>query len=451
MSAASRMIIDSADDLRRRISDFGDAPPKYDQIFEGYSRLALQPGSAVLIFAPNSVEFLFHWLAALANGYVPCAIAPSTKASLVSALQKSLKIAAIVGPQLDPARYQAKHFARIGAFYAVVCDRTPPSYEPFDVLMRTTGTSGSQTACVHTVESLVCNASMTNRALNITAADKQLVVLPMYHSYGLITQCIGSIISGCELKIDGPPFNAPRFADLIQKERISICGITPTIARDLLRRGTVLPALRSMSIGGDRFSREDVMSLLSKPFFNELYITYGLTEAGPRVSVLPAHIAPVETYDSVGLAFSGISTRIEMPDADGVGQLLVKTPSVCRRKVGGDMVRQPFTSDGFLETGDLFTKDSVGYLRYVARRADILIVKGEKLNTRSIDRVAELHPDVECARTTARDIDSLVMRVWAKDDKILDLEEIKRLVRSSLRLHEIPDEIVQERNNVFHK
>ena len=62
---------------------------------------------------------------------------------------------------------------------------------------------------------------MTNKALNITAADKQLIVLPMYHSYGLITQSIGSIISGCELKIDGPPFNANRFADLI---RLVLCG-----------------------------------------------------------------------------------------------------------------------------------------------------------------------------------------------------------------------------------
>src|SRR5262249_15841468 len=270
----------------------------------------------------------------LANGYVPCAIAPSTKALLVSALQKSLNIAAMAGPQLDPARYQAKHFGRIGTFNVVVFDRTPPSYEPYDVLILTTGTSGAQTAGVHTVESLVCNASMTNRALNITAADKQLVVLPMYHSYGLITQSIGSIISGCELKIDGPPFNANRFADLIRKERISICGITPTIARDLLRKGTVLPALQSMSIGGDRVSPEEVTTFLSKPFINELYITYGLTEAGPRVSVLPAHIAPLKAYDSVGTAFSGVSTRIEMPDAKGVGQLLVKTPSVCRRKVG---------------------------------------------------------------------------------------------------------------------
>lgn len=451
MTAAARMIIDSAHDLARRVSGFGDASTKYDQLFEGYDRLALQPGAAVLIFAPNSIEFLFHWIAALANGYVPCAIAPSTKTALVTALQKSLNIAAIVGPQVDPVRYQAKHSARIGTFYAVVCERTPPWYEPFDVLMLTTGTSGWQTACVHTVESLVCNASMTNKALNITAADKQLVVLPMYHSYGLVTQSIGSIISGCELKIDGPPFNANRFSDLIRKERISICGITPTIARDLLKRETILPPLRSMSIGGDRVSPDEVTSLLSKPFIKELYITYGLTEAGPRVSVLPAHIAPVEAYDSVGMAFSDISTKIEMPDAGGVGQLLVKTPSVCRRKVGETLLRQPFTPDGFLETGDLFTKDAAGYLRYVARKADILIRKGEKLNTRTIDLVAESHPDVEYARTTAGGTNSLITRLWAKDGKILDLDEIKAFMGVSLRLHELPDMVIQEKNTVFHK
>jgi long-chain acyl-CoA synthetase len=451
MSAAARMIIDSAADLERRISDFGDASPKYDQLFEGYARLALQPGSAVLIFAPNSVEFLFHWIAALANGYVPCAVAPSTKTSLVNALQKSLNISAIIGPQLEPARYQATDIARIGTFNAVVFDRIEPVYEPFDVLILTTGTSGSQTACVHTVDSLACNAGMTNKALNITAADKQLVVLPLYHTYGLVTQSIGSIISGGELKIDGPPFNANRFAEVIRKERISICGITPTVARDLLRRETVLPPLRSLSIGGDRFSPEDVMSLLSKSFINELYITYGQTEAGPRVSVLPAHTAPVESYDSVGMSFSEVSTRIEMPNADGVGQLLVKTPSICRRKVGENIQRQPFTSDGFLETGDLFTKDAAGYLRYVARKADILIVKGEKLNTRNIDLVAESHPDVEFARTTAGEMNSVVTRLWAKDDKVLDLEEIKNFMKSSLRLHEVPDTVIQERNAVFHK
>ncbi len=451
MSAAARMVIDSVGDLVRRVSDSSTSAPRYKPIREGYARLALLPGSAVLIFAPNSVEFLLHWIAVLANGYVPCAIAPSTKSVFVNDLQKSLKIAAISGPQLDPGRYQAQQAARIGTFDAVVCDRSPPPYEPFDVLILTTGTSGSQTACVHTVESLVCNAGMTNRTLDITAADRQLVVLPMYHTYGLVTQTIGSIISGCELRIDGPPFNAGRFADLIGTACISVCGITPTIARDLLANGTVLPPVRSMSIGGDRMSPQEVTGLLAKPFINELYITYGLTEAGPRVSVLPAHAAPIDTYDSVGIAFAGVATRIERPNEDCVGQLAVKTPSVCRRKVGGNILRQPFTSDGYLETGDLFTKDDAGYLRYVARKAEILVVKGEKLNTRSIDLVAQSHPDVEFARTAEGGRDLLVTRLWAKDEKLLDLDQIKAFMKLSLRLHEVPDKLVQQMPDVFHK
>lgn len=451
MSAAASMIIDSVDDLKRRVSDFGDATPKYELLFEGYASLKLQPGSAVLIIAPNSVEFLFNWIAILANGLVPCAIAPSTKTAFVTALCDSLKISAIVGPQVEPARYQSKIYSRIGTFNAAVLGHIPPAYDPFDVLILTTGTSGSQTACVHSVDALVCNADMTNKALNITAADKQLVVLPMFHCYGLITQSIGAIISGCELKIDGPPFNAKHFAEVIRREKITIGGITPTIARDLLAKNAVLPALRSLSIGGDRMTPEDVASLLDKPFINELYITYGLTEAGPRVSVLPAHDSPVETYDSVGRAFSGVSTKIESPNAKGVGQLLVKTPSIFRRKVGANISRQPMTDDGFLETGDLFSKDENGYLRYVSRKTDILVINGEKLNVRSIDFVVQQHPDIEFARTIKGESNSLTTLLWAKDDRVLDLDEIRGFMKRSLRLHEVPDVLIQKQQGDFHK
>ncbi|WP_404337990.1 class I adenylate-forming enzyme family protein [Sphingomonas sp. MMS12-HWE2-04] len=451
MNAAARTIIDSVGDFARRISDFNDTTPEYAPIYEGYARLSLQPGSAVLILAPNGVEFLFHWIAVLATGGVPCAIAPSTKTPLVLAIQQSLNIAVIVGPQLDPTRYDTQGFSRIGAFDVVLLPPTPPSYDPFDVLILTTGTSGSQTACVHSLETLSRNASMTNETLQITSADKQLIILPMYHSYGLVTQSIGSILSGGELKIDGPPFNANRLAALIEKERISICGITPTIARHLLEKGTVLPRLRSLSIGGDKVSPDEVKSLLEKPFVEELYITYGLTEAGPRVSVLPAHEAPATAHDSVGKPFNGVATKIDAPDADGIGQLLVKTPSACRRKVGKNIQRQPFTQEGYLETGDLFTQDPDGYLRYVARKADILIVNGEKLNTRSIDQVAESHPDVEFARTSEADTNSLVTRLWAKNNKPLDLDQIRTFMKSSLRLHEVPDRLIQQGGDVFHK
>jgi long-chain acyl-CoA synthetase len=453
MGSAARMIIDSVEDFACRVSDVSpsSSPPKYHDIYAGYARLALEPGSAVLIFAPNGTEFLFHWIAVLANGCVPCAVATSTKSPLISALLNTLHIAAIVGPRLDPARHQGRRFMRIGEFIAVVRNGIPPAYEPFEVLILTTGTSGSQSACVHSLESLAWNAGRTVQTLNITSADRQLIILPMYHTYGLVTQALGAFLSGCKLKIDGPPFNAGRFAELISKERITICGITPAIAHDLLRRQTELPPLRSLSIGGDRLGGDNVSNLLAKPFINELYITYGLTEAGPRVSVLPAHDAPKEALDSVGRAFDGISTKIEDPDADGVGQLLVKTPSACRRKVGSATERQLFTSDGYLKTGDLFTKNAAGYLRYIGRRADVLVIKGEKLNTQDVDRVAASHPDVEYARTMEGEGNSLVTRLWAKDDRTLDLEEVRSFMRPFLRLHEIPDRLIQQGKEIFHK
>jgi long-chain acyl-CoA synthetase len=451
MSSAATLVIDSAKDLHKRVSDFGNNTPNYQLLLAGYSRLNLPPGSAVLLLASNSFEFLLHFIAVLANGLVPVAVSPSTKSTLINALVKSLQISAIAGPRIEPTRHAGQAHTLIGTYNVSILDRGPPPYEPFDVLVLTTGSSGSQTACVHRIDSLVCNAGMTNRTLGIVACDKQLVMLPLYHSYGLITQSIGSIISGCELKIDVPPFNAGRFADLILKERISVCGITPTIARELLRKGTTLPPVRSMSIGGDRLTREEVAELLAKPFINELYITYGLTEAGPRVSVLPSHLSSIEHLDSVGRPFAEVTALIETPDPTGIGQLLVKTPSVLRRKVGAPGIKQPLRADGFLETGDLFTKDASGYLRYVGRTTDMLVTKGEKLNTRSVSEIAELHPDVSFARTTGEAGDILVTAVWPRDGKMIDLDELKAFMKLHLRHHEIPDKIIQHSPNIFHK
>jgi long-subunit acyl-CoA synthetase (AMP-forming) len=109
------------------------------------------------------------------------------------------------------------------------------------------------------------------------------------------------------------------------------------------------------------------------------------------------------------------------------------------------------TPDGFLQTGDLFTKDGAGYLRHIARKADILVVKGEKLNVRTIDSVAQSHPDVEFACTTESEKNSLVTRLWAKEDKVLDVDQIRMFMKSSLRLHEVPDRVIQESKDVFHK
>lgn len=451
MSTAARTIIDSARDLHRRVSDFSDVAIPYPLIFEHYARLNIKPGSAVMILAPNSLEFLLHWIALVANGLVPVAIPPSTRSTAILDLKRSLSISAIVGARLDPSRYAAKDMAKVGTLHVLQFEDSPPAYEPYEVLILTSGTSGTQTACVHSVDSLACNAQMTGRTLGIRSADKQLIMLPMYHTYGLVTQGIGSILSGCQLKIDGPPFNNARFAEILSREGISVCGITPTVARGLLREHTVLPPLRSLSIGGDVMAAEDVQCLLDMPSINELYVTYGLTEAGPRVAVLPAHASPSAHFDSVGKAFEKVTTVIQDPDADGIGQLLVKTPSALRRKVGANITRQPLQPDGFLETGDQFTKDADGILRFVGRTRDFLVIKGEKVNTKSVSQVAQMHSNVEFARTVGQSDGLLVTTVWSRDNNAIDLDALQSFLRKRLRIHEMPAKLVQDYSSSFHK
>ncbi|MCW8060097.1 class I adenylate-forming enzyme family protein [Agrobacterium tumefaciens] len=450
MNATAEMFISSARDLPRRASDFSHVAPSHDTLVEGYAKLNLPPGSAILLSAPNTVEFLLHWIAVLQNGLVPAAIAPSAKQSFVESACSSLRIAAISGQNSMQFGAGKRESAMIGSFRTTVLQRDLAPYDPFDVLVLTTGTSGSQSACVHRLDSLIRNAAMTNRTLGITASDKQLVVLPLYHSFGLITQSIGAIISGGELLIDGPPFNAERFASLIRHAGISVCGVTPTIARDLIMRKTGLESLRSLSVGGDQMSAPDVQSLLDDLHVKELYITYGLTEAGPRISVLPAHCSPRETFDSVGKVFPEIQAKIDRPDSEGVGQLLVKTPSALRRKVGVDSIDQPFDDEGFLLTGDLFTKDDAGYLRFVARSREIVVVSGEKVNTRYVTQVIEQEPSVAFARTRLSEDGNLVSLLWAREGRELDLQVIHRALRKTLRSHEIP--ILREQTTkIFHK
>jgi long-chain acyl-CoA synthetase len=451
MSNAARTIVDGARDLHRRVSDFSGASVNYAEIAEGYARLDIQSGSAVMILAPNSFEFVLHWIAIVASGLVPVAISPSTRSTAVLDLKSSLQISAIVGARLDPARYATTTATDIGTLRVIRFDDVPPAYAPYEALILTTGTSGAQTACVHSIEALACNAQMTARAIGLRSSDRQLIVLPMYHTYGLVTQGIGSILGGCELKIDGPPFNNARFAEIVAREKITVCGITPTLARGLLQAGEMLPTLRSLSIGGDVIAAEDVRRLVQMPSLQELYVTYGLTEAGPRVAVLPAHAAPTSCFDSVGRSFEEVTTVIENPDPDGVGQLLVKTPSALRRKVGANVTRQPMRPDGFLETGDLFTKDAEGYLRFVGRTRDFLVIKGEKVNTKSISQIVQMHPEVEFAKTTGQAEDQLVTTVWSRDNRAIDLDGLKAFLNGRLRRHEMPVRLVQEYSPAFHK
>src|SRR5262249_54382620 len=157
----------------------------------------------------------------------------------------------------------------------------------------TSGTSGSASGCVTTIDAILRNATRHADAIGQRADDTVLVSLPLHFSFGLVAQAFGTLARGGRLVIAGPPFIPDRYARALEEQHVHVSALSPTQVRTMLAAGTRLPrSLRALGVGGDALAPEHVADLLRARPGGELYLTYGLTQAGPRVSTLSAHAEP---------------------------------------------------------------------------------------------------------------------------------------------------------------
>ncbi|OLT27059.1 polyketide synthase ligase, partial [Actinomadura sp. CNU-125] len=253
----------------------------------------------------------------------------------------------------------------------------PPPYRSGRALLSTSGTSGAFSACLHRIDALLRNARRHAAAVGLTAADTVLVNLPLYYSYAMVAQVLAAYVTGARIVVTGPPFTPAAFESAIAARGVTHTSITPELARRLLARGIVpAPGPRVLTIGGDRMHPAHVTRLLAARPRGELYLTYGLTEAGPRVLTLAAHAEPHSRHASAGLPLPGVRTALR----DDTGELLVESDTVLERKIGGPPAERTLIAPGRIATGDVFTIDDDGHHYFRGRLSDFAVIRGEKVS-----------------------------------------------------------------------
>ncbi|MGB4585487.1 MAG: AMP-binding protein, partial [Rectinemataceae bacterium] len=103
---------------------------------------------------------------------------------------------------------------------------------------------------------------------------------------------------------------------------------------------------------------------------------YGLTETSPIIT-----LNPVEHYKetSVGKVLPQCEMRILEPDADGIGEIVVKGPMVMQGYYKmPEETKEAFTDDGWLKTGDLGYLDEENYLYLTGRAKNMIVTEGGK-------------------------------------------------------------------------
>jgi acyl-CoA synthetase (AMP-forming)/AMP-acid ligase II len=159
-----------------------------------------------------------------------------------------------------------------------------------------------------------------------------------------------------------------------------------------------LSSLRSFPLGGapvppvllERLARR-LPQLQGRGMVN----MWGMNEGGGFFTVATG--ADLQRHPkTVGRALPTVELRVDEPDSDGKGEIVVRSPTSMLGYVGisGDMPGGTMDSDGWLHSGDLGHLDDDGYLFIDGRSKDMVIRGGENIACPHVEAALMRHPDV---------------------------------------------------------
>lgn len=107
---------------------------------------------------------------------------------------------------------------------------------------------------------------------------------------------------------------------------------------------------------------------------------YGLTESSPVVCVntFPGKDEDNHVFGTIGRALPNIEVRIDDPNEEGLGELMVKGPNVMLGYYGDEEATKETLEDGWLHTGDLCRIDDEGYIYIAGRKKSVIVLKNGK-------------------------------------------------------------------------
>lgn len=102
---------------------------------------------------------------------------------------------------------------------------------------------------------------------------------------------------------------------------------------------------------------------------------YGLTECSPLVA---GNTDFYQKADSAGLPIPNVTYKIENPNSEGVGEIIVKGPNVMLGYYNMPEETSKALKDGWFHTGDLGKIDDNGYLYITGRCKSVIVTKNGK-------------------------------------------------------------------------
>ncbi len=272
----------------------------------------------------------------------------------------------------------------------------------------TSGTTGAPKGATLSHYNILNNGFMVGESLGLTARDRMVIPVPLYHCFGMVMANLGCITHGSTMIYPNDAFDAELTLRAVAEERASILYGVPTMFIAMLdhpARGQMdLSTLRSGIMAGATCPIEVMRRVIDQMHMAEVQIAYGMTETSP-VSLQTGPDDDLELrVTTVGRTQPQLENKLV--DADGcivprgeIGELCTRGYSVML----GYWDNPQATADaidpaGWMHSGDLAVMDEHGYVRIVGRNKDMIIRGGENIYPRELEEFFYTHPAVADAQ-----------------------------------------------------
>jgi len=349
------------------------------------------------------------------------------------------------------------------------------------ILMYTSGTTGLPKGALLPCRKSVYNNKNAERFFELTAEDNILVMLPLFHSFGLVILALPALYAGATVVLHRR-FESEAVWRTVDRERITFFGGVPTMFDRLLdalgparESGCNLASLRFLFTAGSAIPVE-----LIRAFERERILLkqgYGQTETSILCCLesrdalrkagsvgRPVHHAQVRVVREA--SFLREPEEWEDVDVGEKGEVVVRGPITMlgywrRPEESAETLR-----GDWLRTHDLGTVDDEGFLTLVGRTCEMYISGGENVYPAEIEAVYSAHPAIreiavvgipdttwgESGRAfvvpaPGAEIDGEALLAWGRErlakfklpSEFVAVDTLPRTVTGKLQKHRLPE------------
>ena len=423
-------------------------------------------GQKIAVMGDNSMNWEIAYLAICYSGAI---VVPIDKTLPLNEIERIIRISNAIAVFSFPKRYadfknirnlKANNLEYVFSLDEIdsLCKEGSKSYKKdsnkYNVLINpkqiasllfTSGTTSKSKVVALTHENICTNLRDLSFRMQIEKSDIFLSFLPVHHAFECTFGFLLPMYCGaCITFADG----VRHIIDNLKEYHASIMACVPAVYENILKN--IKRNLAKENLLDDYLSKIEMAHTTSmdkrKEMFKEIhnmlgnnikylisgaaYLNeniekefrefginlmqgYGLTETSPVISMcsnLNYHLG------SVGKPLDGVEVKIDSPNADGVGELIVKGKSVMLGYYQDGKIDRSSFKNNYFYTGDLAKIDKDGYIYICGRKKDTIVLKNGK----------NIYPE---------EIEYLINRVsGVKESLIYSLTEDKSDVRINAKI-----------------